>query len=67
MITVEFVKPHGMYTPGDVAGFEDHEKADALQAAGVARLHGEEAEGEPESKPVPAKSKAKVQPASEGA
>ncbi|OBU85262.1 hypothetical protein [Chromobacterium subtsugae] len=64
MIAVKFVKPYGIYTPGDIAGFEGQARVDELIARGMAALDDEDGEGEPapgETKPV-AKSKAKAQP-----
>ncbi|AVG16324.1 Uncharacterized protein ChrSV_4172 [Chromobacterium vaccinii] len=67
MIAVRFTAPYGIYTPGDVAGFEGQARVDELIARGVAALEAEDDEGEPapvETKPA-AKSKAKAQPGGE--
>jgi len=49
MKTVFFTSPHGLYQPGDVAGFEDDQAASLIEA-GLAIAHGH---SKPDETPEP--------------
>lgn len=40
-IVVKFLKPHGIYTPGDIAGFDEShvERLEKLSESGVVELY----------------------------
>ncbi|RQO68223.1 hypothetical protein DBR44_16245 [Aquitalea sp. FJL05] len=45
MRSIIFLKPHGIYTPGDIAGFADEVRAGQLVESGIATDHTPEGQG----------------------
>lgn len=47
MRSITFLKPHGIYTPGDIAGFVDENRAAQLVDAGIAADYTPDGQGSP--------------------
>jgi len=47
MRSITFLKPHGIYTPGDIAGFADEARAALLVDAGIAADYPPDGQGSP--------------------